>query len=105
MKAIVFALALLLTPQRQETGLVVQSWKYNPETKDLTLTLVNLSGKDIIAYNISISDGSTDYFGATRTLIRQAKNSDVKVVVDMVVYADSTAEVLVVLLRLHKFLF
>jgi hypothetical protein len=43
--------------------------------------------------------------GATRTLIRQAKNSDVKAVVDMVVYADSTAEVLVVLLRLHKFLF
>src|ERR1700751_4054054 len=63
MKAIVFALALLLTSQRQETRLVVQSWKYNPETKDLTLTLVNLSGKDIIAYNISISDGSTDYFG------------------------------------------
>jgi hypothetical protein len=45
------------------TGLVVQSWKYNPEAKDLTLTVVNLSGKDIIAYNISISDGSTDYFG------------------------------------------
>lgn len=67
-KAIVFgALVALFAPtlhaQRQETGLIIQSCKYNPETKELALNLVNLSGKDIIAYNISDSDGSTDLLG------------------------------------------
>lgn len=134
-KAIVFGALALLAPilcaQRQETGLVIQSWKYDPETKQLALKLVNLSGKDIIAYNISDSDGSTDLYGrpkspgehledslgwliieqmtgekppkdypgifasgATRTLILGAKDISVKAVVDLVVYADATAEVL-----------
>jgi hypothetical protein len=125
-------LAPILRAQRQETGLIIQSWKYDPETKGLALKLVNLSGKDIIAYNISDSDGSRDYYGrpnppgehledalgslviaqmsgkepdkdkpngifasgATRTLILGAKDVSVKAVVDLVVYADATAEVL-----------
>ena len=90
-----------------------------------------MSGKDIIAYNISDSDGSTDLYGrpkspgehledslglliteqmtgekppkdypgifasgATRSVILGAKDTSVKAVVDLVVYADSTAEVL-----------
>lgn len=131
-----FGALALLAPisfaQRQETGLVIQSWKYDPETKGLALKLVNLSGKDIIAYNVSYSDGSTDLLGrpnppgehsedglgwliiaqmsgkepdkdqpygilaagATRTLILGAKDTSVKAVVDLVVYTDSTAEVL-----------
>jgi hypothetical protein len=129
-----FAMALLapLQAQRQKTGLIIQSWKYDPETKELTLKLVNLSGKDIIAYNISDSDGSTDLYGrpkspgehledslgmlinaqmsgkeppkdqpngplaagATRSLMLWAKDISVKAVVDLVVYADATAEVL-----------
>lgn len=136
-KAIVFvALVALFAPtlhaQRQETGLIIQSWKYNPETKELALNLVNLSGKDIIAYNISDSDSSTDLLGrpnppgeqlqdslgmlinaqmsgkeppkdkpngifaagGTRSLILGAKDISVKAVVDLVVYADGTAEVL-----------
>lgn len=136
-KAIVFGvfvalLAPTLHAQRQETGLVIQSWKFNPETKELALNLVNLSGKDITAYNISDSDGSTDLLGrpnslgehledglgkliieqmtgekppkdypggvfasgTTRTLILAAKDSSLKAVVDLVVYADGTAEVL-----------
>jgi hypothetical protein len=121
-----------LQAQRQKTGLVIQSWKYDPETKHLALKLVNLSGKSIIAYNISDSDGSTDLYGrpkspgahledslgvlinaqmsgkelptdrpngplaggATRSLILGAKDISVKAVVDLVVYADATAEVL-----------
>lgn len=136
-KAIIFsALVAILVPalhaQRQETGLVIQSWKYNPETKELALSLVNLSGKDITAYGISDSDGSTDLYGrlnppgeqledmlgllinaqmmgkeppkdppngiiaagGTRTRILGAKDSSVKAVIDLVVYADGTAEVL-----------
>lgn len=67
-KAIVFGafvalLAPTLSAQRQETGLVIQSWKFNPEKKELALQLVNLSGKDIVAYNISDSDDSTDLYG------------------------------------------
>lgn len=125
-------LAPILRAQRQETGMIIQSWKYDPETKGLALKLVNSSGKDIIAYNISDSDGSRDYYGrpnppgehledalgsliiaqmsgkepdkdkpngifasgATRTLILWAKDISVKAVVDLVVYADATAEVL-----------
>ena len=138
-KAIVGAFAVaLLTPilcaQRQVTGLVVQSRNYNPETKNVTLTLVNVSGKDIIAYNISTSDSSTDLLGrpnlpgeqlhdslgllileqmtgekppkdygpglgppgifaagTTRSVILGAKEI---AVVDLVIYADATAEVL-----------
>ena len=70
-KAIVFGALALLAPtlraQRQETGLVIQSWKYDPETKGLALKLVNLSGKDVIAYNISDSDGSTDLYGRPKS--------------------------------------
>ncbi len=66
LNAVWLAVALLapfLRAQRQETGLIIQSWKYDPETKGLALKLVNSSGKDIIAYNISDSDGSRDYYG------------------------------------------
>ncbi len=125
---VVALLVPMLHAQRQETGLIIQSWKYDPETKRLALKLVNSSGKDIIAYNISDSDCSRDYYGrpnppgghledalgsliiaqmsgkepdkdklasgATRTLILGAKDISVKAVVDLVVYADATAEVL-----------
>ena len=129
---VVALLVPILRAQRQETGLIIQSWKYDPETKGLALKLVNSSGKDIIAYNISDSDGSRDYYGrpnppgehledalgsliiaqmsgkeldedvpngifasgATRTLILGAKDISVKAAVDLVVYADATAEVL-----------
>jgi len=59
LNAVWLAVALsapFLRAQRQETGLIIQSWKYDPETKGLALKLVNSSGKDIIAYNISDSD-------------------------------------------------
>ena len=135
-KAVIFsAFVALLAPtllaQRQDTGLIIQSWKFDPETKQFALQLVNLSGKDITAYNISDwVPGSTDLYGrpqspgehledglgmliieqmtgeeppkdypgvfvsgTTRTLILGAKDSSVKTVVDLVVYADATAEV------------
>lgn len=130
--ACVALFAPILCAQRQETGLVIQSWKYDPDTKQLALTLVNLSDQDIIAYNVSDSvPGSTDLYGrpqspgehledslgvlineqmtgqkppkdypgvfaagASRTLNLWAKDISVKAVVDLVVYADATAEVL-----------
>jgi len=62
---IVLALAIALwTPISRGSGLEVQSWKYDPEAKVLWLKLVNVSGKDITAYNFSVTlkfaDGSTD---------------------------------------------
>jgi hypothetical protein len=60
----VCALASGQTP-RAVTGAVVQSWKYDQETKVLSLKIVNTSSKDVTSYNISITlkyaDGSTDY--------------------------------------------
>jgi len=53
---IVLALALALwIPTSRGSGLEVQSWKYDPEAKVLWLKLVNISGKDITAYNLSVT--------------------------------------------------
>lgn len=61
----VFALTFWLsTTVRASTGAVLQSWKYDPETKVLSLKIVNTSDKDITAYNMAIivkyADGTTD---------------------------------------------
>ncbi|HKW63211.1 MAG TPA: hypothetical protein VJN89_11745 [Candidatus Acidoferrum sp.] len=61
----IFALTFgLSTALRASTGAEVQSWKYNPETKMISLKLVNTSGKDITSYNMAIiltyADGTTD---------------------------------------------
>lgn len=49
---------------RASTGAVVEKWKYDPETKLLSLRIVNTSDKDITAYNVAIilkyADGTTD---------------------------------------------
>jgi hypothetical protein len=46
------------------TGAAVQTWRYNPQAKVTTITLSNLSPKDILAYNLTITstyeDGSSD---------------------------------------------
>jgi hypothetical protein len=53
----------LSTTINASTGAVVQSWKYDPETKVLSLKIVNPSDKDITAYNVAIilkyADGTT----------------------------------------------
>jgi hypothetical protein len=121
-------------------GAVVTSWKYDPDSKNVTLKIQNISGKVITAYSASItmtfSDGSTDALpdglassermeeslssliymelakgtrdeermrdddrtfaaGSTRyEVLPQTKDvSNVKAVVDMVIYADCTADV------------
>jgi len=126
-----------------QTVPVVVTWDYEAQHKMLTLHLVNNTGKDITAYNISIAeryaDGSTNYAdgrpndihdhqhmrdllnvminvqyakwdwnafggkygngtfpaGARRDqAIQESKDiSDVDAVVDMVAYADATADV------------
>ena len=46
------------------TGAIVETWKYDQETKMLSLKIVNTSGRDITAYNMAIilkfADGTTD---------------------------------------------
>jgi hypothetical protein len=41
-------------------GLVVQTWRYDPQANIVTATVVNLSHKDITAYNISIKETYAD---------------------------------------------
>jgi hypothetical protein len=41
-------------------GAVVQTWRYDPQTNLVTATVVNLSHKDITAYNISIKETYAD---------------------------------------------
>lgn len=41
-------------------GAVVQTWNYNPQTNAGTATIVNVSHKDITAYNISIKETYAD---------------------------------------------
>jgi hypothetical protein len=121
-------------------GAVVTTWKYDPDSKNVTLKIQNISGKDITAYSVSITttyaDGSTDALpdghasseqldeelssliylelakgtpdgermrdgnhifvtGSIRyDVLPQTKDvSNVKAVVDVVIYADCTADV------------
>jgi hypothetical protein len=121
-------------------GAVVTTWKYDPDSKNVTLKIQNVSGKEITAYSVSITttyaDGSTDALpdghassehmeedlsllihmelakgtpdeervqdgnrifaaGSTRyDVLPQTKDvSNVKAVVDVVIYADCTADV------------
>ena len=59
-----FALFAFCAPTLSAQGLVVEKWKYDPETKILSVKLVNTSGKVITALGVSIThkftDGSTD---------------------------------------------
>jgi hypothetical protein len=41
-------------------GAVVQTWHYDPQTNEVTATVVNTSRKDITAYNISIKETYAD---------------------------------------------
>jgi hypothetical protein len=96
---------------------VTQTWTYDPVAKSGTLHLVNQSGKDVIAYSIGqrvkMPDGSlqlvgamtkqNDHFaaGASRdepvgTFSMEGVTVDettIDVKLDVVVYADNTAEV------------
>ena len=116
-------------------GVAVQTWHYNPQTKVATITLSNLTQKDILAYNLTITstyaDGSTDTqevltdlldrminakmakgtaeeaqftqrFGNGTFAARTTRDQDIseskaptslQVVVDMIAYADQTADV------------
>ncbi len=108
-------------------GAVVQSWHYDPTTKQVTVRLVNTSSKDITAFNLSVTekyaDGTadssermTDYLPlmasvAAQSGLQQYGNGtfpagtsrdvtfpetkdpvDVSVTVDVVAYADHTAD-------------
>jgi hypothetical protein len=116
-------------------GVVVQTWHYDPTTKVVTIRLVNTTQKDILAWNLSITetfaDGSTSNHEVMTDLLdrmltaQQAKGTveearitqrfgngtfaagagfdqnipepkavtNMQIVVDMVAYADRTADV------------
>jgi hypothetical protein len=42
------------------TGAVVQTWHYDPQTNEVTATVVNTSHKDITAFNIAIKETYAD---------------------------------------------
>lgn len=62
---IVFAPSLTAAP----IGAAIQTWHYDPQTKVVTATVVNLSHKDITAYNISIKETYTDGHVNTHELL------------------------------------
>ncbi len=53
----VLAVSLRASPP---IGAVVQTWHYDPQTNMVTATVVNVSHKDITAYNISIKETYAD---------------------------------------------
>jgi len=59
-----FALFAFCAPALRASGITVEKWKYDPETKILSVKLVNTSGKIITALGLSIihkyADGTTD---------------------------------------------
>lgn len=122
-------------PSPPPIGAVVQTWHYDPQTKIVTIRLVNTTQKDIVAYNLSITetfaDGSTSShevmtdlldrminaqlakgtveevqftekfgngtFAAGKTIDQNIPETtavtDMQIAVDMVAYADRTADV------------
>ena len=49
-----FALFAFSAPALRASGITVEKWKYDPETKILSVKLVNTSGKIITALGLSI---------------------------------------------------
>ena len=106
-------------PPRTSTGVVVQSARYDTPTRSIVIRLVNNSGKDVTAYNLTVSetlsDGTkgkvalmTDFLGGVTHGVpgfaagtshdeingpSSQSVTNVSAVVDVVVYADQTAEV------------
>ena len=64
-------LAVLAVPLRASPpiGAVVQTWHYDPQTNLVTATVVNVSHKDITAYNISIKETYADGHVNTHELL------------------------------------
>lgn len=54
---ITFAVPLRAAPP---LGAVVESWHFDPQTRMLTIRIANISGKDITAYNMSITETFAD---------------------------------------------
>jgi hypothetical protein len=115
-------LALALAPLRGSPpiGAVVQTWRYDAAAQQVVVSVSNKSNKDITAFNLSVTeryaDGTansfenmTDYLplvavaanngtfpaGTSRDVtLPDAKNPiSVSIIVDMVAYADHTADV------------
>jgi hypothetical protein len=115
--AVLLLLSSCLSRSAPITG-VTQTWRYDPEAKSGTLHLVNQTGKEVIAYSIGtrvkMPNGSlqlvarmtkqNDHFaaGANRDESVTAPSlmdgvtldeTTIEVKLDVVVYADDTAEV------------
>jgi len=74
-----FALFAFCVPAPlRASGLTVEKWKYDPETKNLSLKFVNTSGKLILGYGWSViqkfADGSTDALPDGRPSGRSEEN-------------------------------
>ena len=100
-------------------GAVIQTSHYDPQTKTMTIRILNTSRKEITAYNLSLTltyadgtsshgEGGPDFmnlivnglpgrFAAGTThdeVTPEPKDvADIKAVLDVVIYADQTAEV------------
>jgi hypothetical protein len=62
-------------------GAMVQSWRVDPATKIVAIRIVNTSQKDILAYNLSItetfSDGSTSHHELMTDLLDRMVNAQI----------------------------
>jgi hypothetical protein len=106
------------SPPTTSPGVIVQSARYDASKQAVVIRLVNTSGKDVTAYNLTVSetlsDGTsgkvelmTDFLGAVthgvpgfaagtshdEINVASQPVTNVSAVVDVVVYADQTAQV------------
>src|ERR1700730_10058661 len=101
------------------TGAVIQTSHYDPQTKTVTMRILNTPQTEITAYNISLTltyadgtssytEGGTDFMnsivnglsdrfmaGTSHDEVTHASKpvTNIKAVLDVVIYADQTAEV------------
>ena len=69
---LLFTVLLVFVSQQRASppiGAVVQTWHFDPQTHMVTATIVNISQKDITAYNISIKETYADGHVNTHELL------------------------------------
>jgi hypothetical protein len=67
--ALVFCIAFASSLKASPIGAVVQSWQYDPQANAVTVRIANISGKDITAFNMSVTETFADHSVSTHELL------------------------------------
>ena len=67
--ALAFCIAFASSLKASPIGAVVQTWQYDSQANTVTVRIANISGKDITAFNMSITETFADHSVSTHELL------------------------------------